>query len=152
MILLLFSILCLSQAKNLPSLGDMEPGGTANNDRNNEDIFGEIFRAISREMNEQNLCVEDNPNRLLQKEISVRRNSPSKCIEACKEAGYLLAGVKYSYQCFCGNSPPPWSVECLWKHHLWCWNFYHPCSCSIWSNLSDFFFFEIFFNLFFYIR
>ena len=110
MILLLFSILCLCQAKHLPSLGDMEPEGAANGDRNNGDIFGETIRAISREMNEQNLCVEDNPNRLLQKEISVAHNSPSKCIAACKEAGYLLAGVQYSYQCFCGNSPPPWSV------------------------------------------
>ena len=40
-------------------------------------------------------------------------------------------------------------LECPRKHHLECKNFYHPFSCSIWSNLSDFFFEKIF-NLFFY--
>ena len=110
MIHVVLLLLCLSQAKQLPSLGDMEPGRTANGDTKNEDIFGETFRAISREINEQNLCVEDNPNRLLPKQISVKNNSPSNCIEACKEAGYLLAGVQYTFQCFCGNTPPPWSV------------------------------------------
>ena len=35
------------------------------------------------------------------------------------------------------------------KHHLWWNNFYHPFSCSIWSNLSVFFgkFFRPFFLL-----
>ena len=31
------------------------------------------------------------------------------------------------------------SVDRVQKHHLWWNNFYHPFSCSIWSNLSDFF-------------
>ena len=30
------------------------------------------------------------------------------------------------------------TIECPRKHHLWCWNFYQPFSCSIWSNLSYF--------------
>ena len=35
------------------------------------------------------------------------------------------------------------------KHHLWWNNFYHPLSCSIWSNLSVFFVVEKLLNLFF---
>ena len=55
-------------------------------------------------------CVEDNSKRLLQKYLSVTKNSPSTCITACKNVGYQLAGVQYTNQCFCGNTPPPWSV------------------------------------------
>lgn len=36
-------------------------------------------------------------------------NSPKKCIQMCLQSGFLLAGVEYSTECFCGNQEP--SVE-----------------------------------------
>ena len=45
--------------------------------------------------------------------------------------------TKLHYTLFCCT------VDRVRKHHLWWNNFYHPFSCSIWSNHSDFFFVKI---------
>ena len=33
--------------------------------------------------------------------------TPINCIALCKMHGFLLAGVQYSDNCWCGNTPPP---------------------------------------------
>lgn len=38
-------------------------------------------------------------------------NSPNKCIEICLQSGFMYAGVQYGNECFCGNSPPPSTVQ-----------------------------------------
>ena len=50
-----------------------------------------------------------------------------------------------------GSRSAHYTIECPQKHHLGCKNFYHPFSCSIWSNLSDFLFWN-FFRPFFQLR
>ena len=55
-------------------------------------------------------CVQDSSKRLLPKSVSVSSNSPVNCMKACKGAGYKFAGVQFSSQCFCGQSPPPAST------------------------------------------
>ena len=35
------------------------------------------------------------------------QNTPKKCKESCSVKGYRFAGVKWSRECWCGNTEPP---------------------------------------------
>jgi len=53
-------------------------------------------------------CVVDDSSRLLDHQRDFRGSlTPDRCIRYCSEQGFRFAGVQFSYQCFCGNNPPP---------------------------------------------
>ena len=55
-------------------------------------------------------CVVDDSSRLLDHQRDFRGSlTPDRCIRYCSEQRFRFAGVQFSYQCFCGNNPPPHS-------------------------------------------
>jgi len=58
-------------------------------------------------------CVRDSPDRLLPTnaipgdDLYIPSNTPARCMEACKDQGFLFAGVQYGHECWCGNDAPP---------------------------------------------
>ena len=58
-------------------------------------------------------CVRDGSARLLPTNAvpgfpySVPSITPTKCIEACDDKGFLFAGVQFGHECWCGNDAPP---------------------------------------------
>ncbi|WVQ99992.1 hypothetical protein IAU59_007135 [Kwoniella sp. CBS 9459] len=64
-------------------------------------------------------------------------NGPEKCIEACAAKGYVLAGLQYNEECWCGNSlggQPTSNDECNYT----CQDGQNPCGgdCrqNVWSS------------------
>merc|ERR1712212_361769 len=52
-------------------------------------------------------CVKDRRSRVLPVKFGKSNsNSPDYCIKKCKSHEYSYAGVEYSKECFCGNTPP----------------------------------------------
>ncbi|KAF9890518.1 hypothetical protein FE257_005923 [Aspergillus nanangensis] len=50
-------------------------------------------------------CYSDNTKaRTLSKSYNIAGNTVEKCQQACKDGGYVYAGMEYGTQCFCGNS------------------------------------------------
>ena len=53
-------------------------------------------------------CVKQPNNKLLPiLAFSGPSNTPEKCVAACRETGYMFAGVKWSKECWCGEEEPP---------------------------------------------
>lgn len=52
-------------------------------------------------------CVKDHRSRILPVKFGkTDSNSPDYCINKCKSHEYSYAGVEYSKECYCGNTPP----------------------------------------------
>merc|ERR1719347_1007405 len=53
-------------------------------------------------------CFIDSRDRILPKSILFRDSqlTITKCVDACKAANYLFAGVEFSSECWCGNTVP----------------------------------------------
>lgn len=77
-----------------------------------DSIKNESFVTIKRKNHFANRyvgCFKDTKERVLKKNIKLggrNQNSVRNCIEACRQEGYVYAGVEFVYQCFCGNRYP----------------------------------------------
>jgi hypothetical protein len=50
-------------------------------------------------------CVVDSSKRIIKDhQASSANNTPSSCIKSCEKAGFTLAGVQHSNECFCSKS------------------------------------------------
>ena len=55
------------------------------------------------------LCIKVPNKKLLPNYIysDESHNTPEKCKDTCSGKGYKFAGVKWSKECWCGNTEPP---------------------------------------------
>ena len=56
---------------------------------------------------ENSNCYRDNPSeRIFPDQHKLDNNSPVECYLLCSDLGFLLYGVEFSNECFCGNDMP----------------------------------------------
>ena len=70
-------------------------------------VFGWCFYHITSGPKWNGQCVQDKRARELPVDFGKSSsNDPEYCIKKCKSHEYSYAGVQYSKECFCGNTPP----------------------------------------------
>jgi len=67
----------------------------------------ETFGLQPRGIEWEGQCTIDNPSRVLSVNFgNSKYNTPAYCTAKCRSHKYKYAGVQYTTECFCGNTPP----------------------------------------------
>ena len=99
-------------------------------------IIARIFTSFAMQSNYHGDCVSDSVKRILNSSFFTRRDmTVEKCVHHCRQQGFLIAGVQWQIECYCGNKHSSQNGKFTW---LWQNRCNLPCGGDSFQNCGGY--------------